>query len=252
MTKLVPLAAAAAALLAVRPAAPSLGASPGKNGAFVQARHGSRDDEEGGTSFRQFIRRSGTPGDSIVCKEDVPPDTPSACERRDIGYPAVGPDGRTIAFEDGGGISVERPGERLRRLGPFPRAVGAPAFSPDGRRLAVTSYENLSERSGAAVEIVSSTGGRLRRLTDGHAVDWSVRGWIAVLRARRLYRIRPDATGLRQLSRRRCRDASWAPDGLRTACASPEGLLTMAADGRELRRIPARRRDAPSVVVWSP
>lgn len=72
-----------------------------------------------------------------------------------------------------------------------------------------------------------------------------------MIRGRQLFRVRPDGSGLRQLTRRGCWDASWSPDGLRVACIRRGGLVTMRADGRDLRRVPARV-GAVGQVEWSP
>jgi Tol biopolymer transport system component len=120
---------------------------------------------------------------------------------------------------------------------------GAPRWSPDGKRLVVTvthwtnpPTEPMVASSIAVVATDGSDAGNPRILTDpglfGAYPDWSPDGeWIVfnthdlagfqeTTKAANLYRIKPDGTGLTQITRfgendTRATQPSWTPDGLR-------------------------------------
>jgi Tol biopolymer transport system component len=101
---------------------------------------------------------------------------------RDEVWPAFSPDGRQLAFNQGGGAGgifvVGATGESVRRLTDF----GAnPAWSPDGRRIVFSSHEvgSAYARSGAGtLWAVETDGGAPVKLDDGDAVQpsWSPSG----------------------------------------------------------------------------
>lgn len=101
---------------------------------------------------------------------------------RDEVWPAFSPDGRQIAFNQGGGeggiFLVGATGESVRRLTDF----GAnPAWSPDGRRIVFSSQEvgSAYSRSGVGtLWTVETEGGAPLKIDDGDAVQpsWSPSG----------------------------------------------------------------------------
>jgi Tol biopolymer transport system component len=98
---------------------------------------------------------------------------------------------------------------------------------------------------------------------DGDFPDWSTRGWIAFVRRRAVYRVRPDGTGLKLLARRSVGPA-WSPDG-RTLAVSylgvwdragrsirRGGVLLMDASGRHRRLVHPVGVGDPGPIAWSP
>lgn len=193
--------------------------------------------------------------------------TPPACA--DHSYPAVSPDRRHIAFVRafGGirddviahqGIYVMRlDGTRVRRVSLPPTRTaedGQPQWSPDGKRI-VFQRVNLTARprDKRAIFVVNADGTRPRRLTPwrmnaGDGADWSPDGSRILFRSpdlgtfldSNLYTIRPDGTGLRQLTdvprTTRLYSASWSPDGTAIAFGlegvdGAADVHTMRADG---------------------
>lgn len=243
-----PLAAALTALLAgalLLAPRPAHAAFPGRNGPLIEAVSTETEGELGGGEAKQELQADD--GRWILgCEEDQPDGAANGCRDRGFAHPAVSPDGRTVVFEEDGGLSrVGVDGSGHRTLGPFPASLTTPVFSPDGRRLAAV-------RDGATIVIVRPDG-TLRRVVRGTSPDWSVRDWIAFIRDDTLFRVRPNGSGLLRLTPRgSCLDASWAPDGRRVACASKRGLFTMTASGGNVRRVPAKLFDIPALVEWSP
>jgi TolB protein len=103
--------------------------------------------------------------------------------------------------------------------------------------------------------VVGANGTGLRRLTHAPARDsepaWTGArgGWVAFRRGRNLFRIRPDGTGLRRLTRRGGIDPAWSPHGTRIAFTRRADVYVMRADGRRLHRLTRRGGTAP---IWSP
>lgn len=125
-----------------------------------------------------------------------------------------------------------------------------PAWSPDGRYLA---FVMAGEKRG--VYTVRPDGSELKKvLADfGGPVLWSPDGEEIFVRKAfffvppawkkgevyiggELYAVRPDGSGLRQVSRFGSRLGAWSPDGKRIALYSGEGFLaTVAPDGTDRR-----------------
>ena len=146
--------------------------------------------------------------------------------------PAWSPDGAQIAFTSSvGGSSdiyvVRADGSDLQRLTRHEATDEYPAWSPDGERIAFGSL-----RTGDfEVFVMRSDGSDLQRVTDHPAVDfrpsWSPDGTRIAFSSSRadeeamavfnydLYLMRPDGTGVRQLTRHDllALRPSWSPTG---------------------------------------
>lgn len=256
-----PLTAALTALLAsvllLATATRTLAAFPGRNGPLVEARQNTFETPDG-TAFEHCIREVDSYVWPHLCRDVVRAVETSVCRQQTYARPSVSPNGRSIVFEEAGGaIAVTgHDGTGYRRLGPYSAPLISPSFAPDGRRLVTVAVRRAPQLykplESPTVAVTSLDGGRVRRLTPGTSPDWSVRGWIGFLRAGNLYRIRPDGTRLRRLTWRGCDGASWSPDGRRIACTRGRNVVTMAADGSDLRRVPVRLDYPLPQVAWSP
>jgi Tol biopolymer transport system component len=183
---------------------------------------------------------------------------------------AWAPDGKRIAFQAATGRefsiwSMSVNGTGLRRLTHGRALDGQPAWSPDGSTIAfVRGYPD-------AIWLMNADGSNERQLTtppkepDSSDVedtqpDWSPDGkWILFTRAHESYegptgharrrqdifRVRPDGTGLRQLTRSAGKNVSpaWSPDGKRIVFASSRGrgdyfdIYVMNANGGGQKRL---------------
>jgi Tol biopolymer transport system component len=150
------------------------------------------------------------------------------------GAAALGPqwshDGQWIVFGLGGGfetrntpariIIMQADGSKVRVL---TRGAGAgfPSLSPDGRRLVFRVWGQAADERG--LRILTLETGAVTRLT-GSEYDtfpgWSPKGDLIAFTSWRhgdydIYTIRPDGTGLKQLTTTPGNDAhsSWSPDG---------------------------------------
>jgi Tol biopolymer transport system component len=181
------------------------------------------------------------------------------------GDPAYAPDGRRLAFVQGGGAGFEPSGPKPRgplaianddgsgfqSLPQLTEEDGQPAWSPRGTSLVFRGKSG----SNYDLYVVRTDGSGLRRLTDDSETDsdpvWSGGGGgrIAFSRDGNLFMVRPDGTGLRQLTRRGGAEPAWAPDGRRLAFSRGNDLYVMRADGSRLRRLTWKGGATP---VWSP
>lgn len=150
------------------------------------------------------------------------------------GAAALGPqwsyDGQRIVFGLGGGfvtrntpariMMMQADGSNVRVLSTGAGA-GFPSFSPDGKRLVFRVWGEGSGERG--LRILTLESGTVTRLT-GNEHDtfpgWSPRGDLVVFTSWRsgdydIYTIRPDGTGLKQLTTTPGNDAhsSWSPGG---------------------------------------
>ena len=178
------------------------------------------------------------------------------------------PDGRTIAFVSGRDgddevFTMRADGTGVRQLtrntvlpGGVPVLDHAPAWSPDGRHLAFASNRDGGEMEVYRMRADGSAQVRLtrtaRHVTD-HEPSWSPGGgWILFSSDRvsydnvEVYRMRWDGSAVTRITRTpagiddNAPDAS--PDGRRIVFSSTRGggshdLFTMAADGRDVRRL---------------
>jgi TolB protein len=216
--------------------------------------------------------------------------------------PSYSPNGHQLAFSrfDGVKDSIVVADTNLRHprqvfsFGHVPSApsVGSPAWSPDGKRVAfVVSNENgtrFKPVHGTAIFVVSLDGSGLRRLTPWKlragagpdTIDWSPDGSRILFRTRpftdtgaggNLYTIRPDGSGLRQLTHFQSLDrvpgalwmGSYSPDGNSICFATYHGaveagpasslpdVFVMSADGTDTRPV-TRELNWDGTPDWGP
>jgi TolB protein len=188
----------------------------------------------------------------------------------DRSYPAISPDRTRIAFiRTFGHLRPDRPpnhvaiytigidGSGERRV-TLPKSKTAedvdPQWSPDGRRIVFVRMNGTARpRHGQAIFVVNADGTGLRRVTPwklraGDGPDWSPDGKEILFRSPEtedflhcnLFTIRPDGTGLRQITRlgpmTKLYSASFSPDGTAitfgmTGVDDQADVYTMHADG---------------------
>jgi Tol biopolymer transport system component len=192
----------------------------------------------------------------------------AGAEKLEIGSVALSADGRKVAIQVGG--NFRRPvepaqialmgsdGSALRMVTHDGSNNGFPSYSPAGDQLV---YRALGAEQG--LRVLSLTTGRVFKLTHGwdDFPVWSPRGdQIAFTGFEtgdfEIYTIRPDGTGLKQLTHTHGNDAHpvWSPDGQWLAfCSSRAGfkdefplsrevqpygdIFVMRADGTDVRQI---------------
>jgi TolB protein len=187
--------------------------------------------------------------------------------------PALSPDGTTLAFEESSShddtihlASVDGSHDRyLTKSGRGILSDTGPAFSPDGRFVA---FERVTDDTPnavkAAIFVIGVDGAGLRQLTpfdmDAGYPRWSPDGSRILFTENRdadlangppvslnLWTVRPDGTGLTQLTHEHDRfamDAAWSPDGASIVYRSWHG----ADDFMAIRRMDADGSDP--AVVW--
>ncbi len=169
-------------------------------------------------------------------------------------------------------IITDENGRHPRTLvwrGPWRGDPKAPAWSPDGKRIVFVGTYMNSPTNGSGCEcralyVINTDGSGLRRITPpsirpGGRPDWSPDGRTILFRTHpgddttglgaNLYTIRPDGTGLRQLTHApsydRVLDGGYSPDGtsivFETSNGAVGGQLTdvyiMNTDGSHLRPV---------------
>jgi TolB protein len=165
-------------------------------------------------------------------------------------------------------------------LGPWRGDPQIPAWSPDGKRLVfLEKGDNGGNCICRALYLVNADGSGLRRLTPpsiapGDKIDWSPDGTTILFRTHpgedlagssglgaNLYTIRPDGTGLRQIthfsSADRVDSGSYSPDGkyivFETSAGAVGGtvpdVFVMNADGGGLHPL-TRSRNFETQADW--
>jgi Tol biopolymer transport system component len=234
-----PLVLIAAAFLALA-AAPAQAAFPGINGrvAYFQDDVGGLEDHG---ILIKWLWGWGTRGPlGPSCAEG----RPDPCPRR----PAWSPEGRRLAFDLNGRIGVMNGDGSDVRLLSFPGVPASrPAWSPAGDRLV---FEGLPAGSPPGLYVARVDGSGLRRLVRGAQPAWSARNVIAFVRDNRLFRIRPDGSGLKRLTSRPGQLPDWSPDSRQLAFVRG-GRIHRLVLGRRVRpyRVTIRPASNP---VWTP
>jgi TolB protein len=168
-------------------------------------------------------------------------------------------------------------------LGPWRGEPQSPAWSPDGKRLVFIGKYMTSRTNGSGCEcrslyVVNADGSGLHRilapgLRPGGRPDWSPDGRTILFRTHpgtdpsgygaNLYTIRPDGSGVRQLTRFpssvRVLDGSYSPDGTSIVFATSDGAVggqlpdvyVMNADGTNVRTL-TRTRNFETGADWGP
>jgi Tol biopolymer transport system component len=222
------------------------------------------------------------------CPPGIPPT--EICEENE---PAWSPDGRRLAFAwaygklkqiageewiEVSGIGVmDADGSNVKQLTQLRRPTSSedqqPVWSPDGKRIAFQRENSTASPSGVkSIFVIGADGRGLRQVTPwrldaGDHPDWSPDGRRILFRApehffagSNLWTVRPDGTGLKQLTHFRSTievlSASYSPDGKwivlsRTGRAGQPDLFAIRPDGTGLRQI-TRTPGWDSAPDWGP
>ena len=224
------------------------------------------------------------------CPANIPAD--QICGEE--GNPAWSPDGERIAFNyaygklkfiagvewiEVGSLAVMNPdGSDVRQLTQLKRPTssedGQPVWSPNGKQIAFVRLNSTAKpRNRQAVFVINANGTGVHRVTAwrldaGDHPDWSPDGKWILFRSPEsggfagtdLYRIRPDGTGLQQLTnfapQVEVLSASYSPNGKsivfsRTGRGGLPDLFLMRSDGTKLTQL-TRTPQWDSAPDWGP
>jgi TolB protein len=167
-------------------------------------------------------------------------------------------------------FSVRPDGTDLRRLVSIPGQIAIePSFSPNGQQI-VFEVSEYDAEGRPSIWLANVDGTGLRRLTrgkDDRQPNWSPTGDQIVFQRRQrrdiwdLWTIRPDGTGLTNVSRTRRiseTDVSWAPDGQRLVYSTDRygnqvaSIEVMELNDRSTKRVTKSRRWYDGAPSWSP
>jgi len=182
-------------------------------------------------------------------------------------FPAISPDGETIAFtsyleQNPDLYLLRRHGGKIVRLMADLGMSTTPDWSPDGKRLLFTS----SRDGNAEIYMVKADGSSVVRLTRNHSIEtspcWSPTGRQIAFTSDRsgtpqIYIMDAEGTNITRLTRQgNYNDTpSWSPNGLEIAYASRVGgifdIFVINLTTREMRRltIDSGSNESP---CWSP
>jgi Tol biopolymer transport system component len=247
-----PLAVLVALLVA---AAPAHATFPGRNGGIAYAQLTTSGDLDPMITERARLLVALPPFGSERRRTlvDCGPDCPGTAYRS----PSYSPDGERIVFDAGARLAViDAAGGEVVLLPAATTDDGDPCFSHDGKRIAFTG---VNDHGGTDLYTRRLEGGGARLIIrDAGEPAWSSRGRLAYVRSGNVYSARPNGGDRRWVTSGVSPD--WSPNGRRLALVRPLPALTfdgptgrmytVAASGRELRRV-GRRRDV-SHPVWSP
>jgi Tol biopolymer transport system component len=212
---------------------------------------------------------------SSLTSEDIVSVNADGTGRRTVlsygGSPTYSPDGRRIAFSNGGPEQgndiyvMNADGTRVRNLtlrgGDYPYRSTQPAWSPDGSKLLFVADD---------IFVVNVDGSGLRQLTtlDSHGISaptWSPDGKTILFTRTRtngdpyrtgvIWAMNPDGTRLRSLGVNGT-DADWSADGTRFLVGSRRSgnldIYVSNADGSAQRRLADRPQSQDYDPAWSP
>jgi serine/threonine protein kinase/Tol biopolymer transport system component len=185
--------------------------------------------------------------------------------------PAWSPSGKTLAFtsarfdNDYDLYVMRADGSGLVRMRTGSGADANPSWSPDARRIA---YDNRADQgavdwtqAGAftgdyEIRILDVRSGQIQRLAKGFNPAWSPDGdLITFVNGGDIYAIRPDGSGLRQLTDTVAIEESpdWAPDGRSIVYARDGDLFLMNRTGTRVTTLFASAGETYAVQpAWSP
>jgi TolB protein len=150
--------------------------------------------------------------------------------------PSLSPNGRTIAFDGGPHVIVQRLDGTHRRT--LARGID-PSFSPNGKHIVYSSDGDIF--------VMSSRGRHVRQLTDQHgfeiAAEFSPNGkLIAFTREEDIYVMHADGSQVIQLTHRGKSDAfsSFSPSGKKLVYARGTEIWEMRIDGTDKHPVGVR------------